>query len=218
MANATVVYYLDVLSSWCLVAEEALQRVRDEFGSQVEVEWRIAALRDPLGYTPEQLAYYYRRTLSISGMKLNPVWLQSVNDGSRYANLAAEAARKLGDTDDCVRLALARAAMISGKHVAQREVAVDIAAEAGRLDRKKLETAMDDPETAAKIRATSAEFAELKVEMRPTFVLQSAIRDKTVLSGCWRYETLAACVKALIDDHAAFASFVTANPPPPGAT
>jgi predicted DsbA family dithiol-disulfide isomerase len=216
MAKVKVIYYLDVLSSWCLIAEDAVERIRKEFGDKVEVDWRIAALRIPLNYTPEQLAWYYRRTESVSGVRLNPVWLESTADGTGYANLAAEAARGLGCVDDRVRLALARGAMMDGRHGARRDVNVDIAAAAGSLDRAKLDREMDDPKTAARIRATSDEFAKLGVEVRPTFVLENGIGDRFVLSGCWRYDVLSKAVGGLVDDEVGYVNFTSSSPPPAG--
>jgi len=211
-----LIYYLDVLSSWCLIAEEALARIRGEFGGGLAYEWHIAALRHPLNYSPAQLTWYYSRTASVTGRQLNPVWLQSTADGSRWANLAAEASRRLGCTDDRVRLALARETMEQGKRGSQRDVAIDIAAAAGGLDREALARAVDDPATTERIRKSSAEFEAYHVDVRPTFVLRSAIGDTNVLSGCWRYEPLAAAVRALMDDQHGYERFVAAHPGPAG--
>jgi predicted DsbA family dithiol-disulfide isomerase len=211
MRNVTLTYYLDTLSSWCLVAEEALEKVRKEFGDRIDYEWRIAALRDVLNYSPEQLAWYYRRTYTISGMRLNQAWLQSTADGPRWTNLATEAARGLGVTDDRVRLALARGAMLDGKHMGQREIAAEAAAHAAGVDRAAMDRAMDDPQTAARIRASSEEFAKFNVSMRPTFVIRNAISDVTVLSGCWRYEPLAAALRAQLADQERYDKFMAEN-------
>jgi predicted DsbA family dithiol-disulfide isomerase len=217
MARVKLVYYVDVLSSWCLVADGALDEVRKSFGPQVDIEWRIGALRDPFGYTPEQLAWYYKRTAAITGTRLNPVWLKGPADGSGWANLAAEAARSLGRVDDSVRLAIARGCMLDGKRACEREIAAAIACEAGKLDRAALDRAMDDPATAARINTSTEAFNALGVSVRPTFVLTSGIGDSTVLSGCWRAETLVACIRALLDDETGYERFNAADPPPPGA-
>jgi len=217
MRRVRLVYYLDVLSSWCLVAEGALDKVRREFGDRLEYEWRIAALRDSFDYTPEQMAFYYRRTHAISGVLLNPVWLESTADGSKWANLAAEAARGLGCTDDRVRLALATGAMLEEKHMSRRDVVVETAAKAGGLDPAVLEKAMDDPAAAERIRASSAEFAKYNVDVRPTFVVRSAISDTSVLSGCWRYELLAQAIRTALDDQDTFDGFMAENRAPAGA-
>src|SRR5215472_8764398 len=172
MAQVRAIYYLDVLSSWCLIAEDALDRVRRDFGSKLAVEWRIAALRHPLGYTHEQLAWYYRRTDAVTGVRLNPAWLLGPEDGSHIPNLAAEAARALGCEDDRVRRALARETMLNGRRSCERDVAID------------------DPATEARIRDSVKAFEALHVGLRPTFALSNGIGDDTILSGCWRADTL----------------------------
>lgn len=211
-----IVYYLDVLSSWCLIAEEALGRLRADMGDALAYEWKIAALRDPLGYTPDQLAWYYRRTEAVTGVRLDPVWFRSPADGTWVANLAAEAARTLGCSDDRVRLAIARGVMLDGKQGGRREVVAEIAAAAGGIDRTALERAMDDPATEATIRSSSEDFANLHVDVRPTFVLSNDIGDTSVLSGCWRYDLLAEALRALRDDAAVYHRFTSEQPPPPG--
>jgi predicted DsbA family dithiol-disulfide isomerase len=216
MAKVKIVYYLDVLSSWCLIADDAVERIRREFGAEVEVDWRIASLRDPFGYSKEQLAWYYRRTEAVTGVRLDPVWLDGRSDGSHFANLAAEAARMLGCKDDRVRLAIARGAMLDGKPCARRDVVVEVAAEAGSIDRSALERQMDDPITAMTIRKSTEAFDALHVEVRPTFVLSNGIGDSSVLSGCWRHGILSGCVRALLDDDGGYEKFVAAHPPPAG--
>jgi len=216
MRAVKLTVFIDVLSSWCLVAQDALARARTHFGDRLEYEWRIAALNDAFNYSPEQMAFYYRRTHSISGVRLNAAWLQSTADGSKWANLAAEAARGLGCDDDRVRLALSTGAMIDGKHMAQRDVVVETAAAAGSLDRAALERAMDDPRTAERIRASTASFRTFGVDMRPTFVVRNPLADAYVLSGCWRYEPLAQAIQSAIDDQDKFDAFMAANQPPAG--
>ena len=216
MAKVTLTYYLDVLSSWCLIAEDALAKVRADFEGQIDYAWCIAALRHPLHYTPEQLTFYYRRTHSVTGVMLNPVWLESPADGTWLADVAAEAARGLGCTDDTVRLALARGAMVDGKHMSQRDVVVETAARAGGLDPRALSQAMDDPRTAERIAGSSAEFAKLNVNVRPTFVVSNAIGDISVLSGCWRHDLLASAIKAHVEDQRIYDKFMADNRAPAG--
>ncbi len=211
-----LIYYVDVLSSWCLIAEDALARVQAEFGDDIRYQWRIAALRDALGYTPEQLQWYYSRTRSVTGVQLNASWLRSTADGSKWPDLAAEAARGLGCEDDRVRLALSRAAMIDGRRVCDRPEAVEVAAAASGLNAAAIDAAMSEPATAARIEAAKAEFVRIGATMRPTFVVRNAIGDCSMLSGCWRYEPLAAVLRAHIDDQRGYESFMSQTVVPAG--
>ncbi|TAM77723.1 disulfide bond formation protein DsbA [bacterium] len=215
-----ITYYLDVLSSWCLIAEDAVARIRGEHGARIDITWRIAILSGggPMGNSRALEAWYYRRTEAATGFSFDPAWLEGPQTATLEANLAAEAARALGCGDDRVRLALARAAMREGKRVGEHDVAVEIAAAAGNLDVKALAEKMRDPAVIARIYESTADFTALGahgVDQRPTFVMRSAIGDTAILSGVYRYEPLAAIVAAMLRDEDAYAAFAAANPPAP---
>jgi predicted DsbA family dithiol-disulfide isomerase len=216
MAAVKMIYYMDVLSSWCTFVDGPLAKVRTRFGADLEFEWRIAALRDgkPLGYSPEVLGWYYKRSQSLSGTLLNVAWIESENDATWWPNVAAEAARSLGHADDTVRLALAKAGMVDGQHVQHRDVAEHVAATAAGLDPSALRSAMDDPEVTNRIHATTAEFRALPCNVVPTFVISNAIGDVNLLSGTFRYGPLAACVEQMLADATSYAAFGKAHPPP----
>ena len=216
MAAVKMIYYLDVLSSWCAFAEKPLAKLRSHFGSDLDYEWRIAALRDggPLGYTNEDLAWYYARSNSMSGVMLNNAWLESTADSTWWPNVAAEAARSLGSADDTVRLALSNAGMIEGKHVHHRDVSERVAAAVSGLDPSRLHAAMDDQGVTERIKATTAEFRALPCTVVPTFLISNQIGDVNLLSGAFRYDHIAPCVEQLLADAKAYAKFNAANPPP----
>jgi len=214
-----ITHYIDVLSSWCLLAEDGLARIRAEHGAALEYEWRIAWIRDggQVTYSHDQLAWYYARTKAVSGVGLVP-WFEGPANTTSTANLAAEAARALGVTDDRVRLALSRAGMLEGRPLGRREVVVEIAARAGALEPRALDEKMNDPAIERILRENAATFAGLAphgLDQRPAFVFENAIGDRAIFSGVWRYEPLAACASAMIADEAAYAKFAaTAEPYP----
>ncbi|TAM92736.1 disulfide bond formation protein DsbA [bacterium] len=215
-----ITYYLDVLSSWCLIADDAVARIRSEHGARIDFAWRIAILSGggPMGNTRALEAWYYRRTEAATGISFDPAWLEDPQTATLAANLAAEAARALGCDDDRVRLALARAAMRDGRPVGEHDVAVEVAAAAGNLDSKALAEKMRDPAVIARIYESTADFKALGahgVDQRPTFVIRSAIGDTAILSGVYRYEPLAAVVTAMLNDEDAYATFAANNPPAP---
>lgn len=218
MAAVKIIYYTDVLSSWCMFAEEPLAKLRSRFGSDLDYEWRIAALRDgkPFGYTQKVLGWYYKRSESLSGVLLNVNWLESESDGSWWPNLAAEAARSLGHTDDKVRLALSTAGMIEGQHVQHRNDAERVAAAAAGLKQAEMSKAMDDPAVVNRLRATTAEFRALPCTVLPTFLISNDIDDVNLLSGTFRYDHIAACVGGMLADAKAYADYGRVNPPPVG--
>ncbi|HEV2037069.1 MAG TPA: DsbA family protein, partial [Candidatus Eremiobacteraceae bacterium] len=184
-----LVYYLDVLSSWCHYCEPSLQRVVKKYGPQLSYSWRIALITEnmPGGNTLEQIEWYYKRSGSISGTHLNPQWRQGSHT-TLDANLAAEAARELGFTDDRVRLALARAAMVEGMPIYHKTVAADVVAAVTGAERERILALMDDATIKERVKHSSSEFASFHIDQRPAFVLHSSIGDTAIFSGIWAFE------------------------------
>lgn len=214
MQTVEIVYYLDILSSWCFVADGNLARLREKHGSRLAVDWRLAPSHDglPFGYTREQMAGFYARTKLVTGVQLNPDWIEPNHEvTSAHLCLAAEAARSLGFIGDEVRIGLARAAMVDGKPVSRREVALELTAELSGLDPAALDRAMRSPAQAARIDTTSGEFKKLGATVRPTFVMTNSIADRVVLSGIWAFEPLDALVTELLHDADSYASAAGAS-------
>jgi len=214
-----VIYYLDVASSWCFLAEPAWAALKERYTHRVDFEWKIA-LMDAAGLptSQEQLAWFYRRsgTIMRSPFMLRTEWLQPGAAEYPVRNCVAEAARELGVTDDRVRLALAIAVLRDGKPADQWEVAAEIGAEAGGLDKAKLLERARSPAVEKRVRASTAEFHALNVTQRPAFVIDSEIGDRAVFSGFARFSPLAAAVDAMLEDIAAYESHAAhfGAPPP----
>jgi predicted DsbA family dithiol-disulfide isomerase len=214
-----VTYYLEVISSWCHWVEPAWTELKQRYAGRVQFEWKIALMAAE-GYpvSVNQCEWFYRRSGSIvrSPYQLNTGWFEPEIKQYLVPNYLAQAAKDLGATDDRVRLALAQAALREGKKVGRWEVALRIAAEAGGLDPTKLFSVAQSAETAAAAQATTAEFHDLQVNQRPTFVIENSIGDRSVFSGIVRVEPLAAAVDALLSDEAAYASWKAHFGNPPG--
>lgn len=214
-----ITYYLDVVSSWCFLAEPAWAALKERYAGRVDFDWKIA-LMDAMGLptSREQLAWFYRRsgTIMRSPFMLNTEWLQPGAPEYLVRNFVAEAAREMGATDDRVRLALATAVLRDGKRADQWEIAAEIGAQAGALDKMKLLELARSPEIEAKVRASTTEFHALKVTQRPTFVIDSEIGDCALFSGFAKLPPLAAALDAMLDDNAAYESYAAhfGAPPP----
>ncbi len=205
-----ITYYLEVISSWCHWAEPAWAELKRRYAARVEFGWKIAQM--PAAAYPvsrSQCEWFYRRSGSImrSPYMLNPDWFEPDIHEYLVPNLVAEAARDLGATDDRVRLALSHAAVREGQKVGRWEVAVAVAAKAGKLNKAKLRARAKSPAIANRLKETTAEFHALKVTQRPTFLIENAIGDRAVFSGIMRVEPLAAAVDALLADQAAYESW-----------
>ena len=208
--SLTVTLYVEVISSWCFHTEAAWDEVRLRFAGNATFDWRIA-LMEPAAYpaTRAQADWFYRRSGTIVGAQwiLNSGWLDSrAPDGFVVPNLVAEAARSLGAGDDHVRRAIADAALRLGQGVGNLDVAVAIAAEASGLNRDALRTASLDPQTRATLDASTRDFHAMGATQRPTWVVESEIGDRAMLSGTWRAAPVIAVVEATLADLRAYRS------------
>ncbi len=217
--SVSVTYYLDVMSSWCLLAEPAWAGLKARYAGRVDFHWKIA-LMNPGDFpaSREQCDWFYRRsgTLMREPRMFDSGWLEPARHGDyRAPNHLAEAARDLGVTDDAVRLALARAALYEGRKIGGLAVATAVAAKAGGLDAKKLCVRAESPAVRARIAASTAEFHARQVSQRPAFIVRDAIGDQAVFSGLVVAAPLEATLDAMLADCAAYASHAAHHGPPP---
>ena len=206
----TVTQYLEVVSSWCHWAEPAWAELKRRYAGRVEFGWRIAQMPEAAyPVSKQQCEWFYRRSGSImcSPYRLNADWFEVEHRQMLAPNLVAEAAKDFGVTDDRVRLALQRAAVLDGKKVGRWEVAATVAAKAGRLNKAKLLASAKSKAVADRVKKTSAEFDALQVNQRPTFLIENSIGDRAVFSGVVRIEPLAAAVESLLADESAYVSW-----------
>jgi predicted DsbA family dithiol-disulfide isomerase len=215
-----VTYYLEVISSWCYWAEPMWAELKRRYAGRAEFGWKIAQMpAESYPQSKAQCEWFYRRSGSImrSPFMLNADWFDADIKEYLVPNYVAEAARDFGVTDDRVRLAIAHAAVREGKKIGRWEVATTVAAKAAALEETKLRARAQSPEVAARTQATTAEFHALKVNQRPTFLIENTIGDRAVFSGLVRLEPLAAAIDAMAADEAAYASWKAHfGDPPPG--
>ena len=217
--NIKVTYYLDVVSSWCYWAEPAWAELKRRYAqAPVQFDWQIAMLgADAMPASTQQEDWFYRRSGTIVGspFMLNSDWMEAGLAEYLAPNCVAEAAKGFGVTDDRARLALMEAAMRKGQKVANWKVSVAVVAKAAKLNEKKLLAKARSKEIEKRVRASTAAFFALQVTQRPTFVLDSNIGDRAVLSGCWRLDPLIAAIESMLADAAAYESHNAhfGNPP-----
>ncbi len=216
----TVTDYLDVVSSWCFWSEPTWGELKRRYEGRVAFQWKIA-LMDPTGLptSREQEQWFYRRSgmMMRSPFMLNTAWYDPSLPEWLPPNCVAEAAKDFEITDDRVRLALAYAALREGKKVGEWEVAAQIGADAGKIDRKKLLQQAKSPAIETRVRASTAEFHALQVTQRPTFVIETEIGDRAVFSGIVRLEPLVATLDSVLDDAAAYATHAAHFGAPPAS-
>ena len=200
MAAVQIIYYLDVLSSWCYVADLALEKIEKKYGDSLHVDWRIALVfgDGPMPYGREKCAWYYARTKRISGVQLNPNWLDAPEATTLHANVAAEAVRALGATGSDVRRAIARAAMIDGKPMGRRDPVIDEAARTSGFTATDIDREMRERSIFERIDMTGREFSKLALPQRPSFVMRNTSGDLAVLSGLYTFEALDCAIHEML--------------------
>jgi predicted DsbA family dithiol-disulfide isomerase len=214
----TVTYYLDVISSWCFWAEPTWTELKKRYGGRVEFQWKIALLdQKGLPVSRAQEEWFYRRSGMIvrSPFMLRSDWYEPIQPEYLAPNCVAEAAKDLGVGDDRVRLALANAGLREGKKFGEWEIAAEIGARAGDLDKTKLIERAQSPVIETRVRADTADFHALKVTQRPTFVFDTEIGDRAVFSGFVKLEPFVETLDAMIGDAAAYAAHAAHFGAPP---
>jgi predicted DsbA family dithiol-disulfide isomerase len=218
--NIKVIYYLDVVSSWCYWAEPAWTELKRRYAkAPVKFEWQIALLdAGSMSKSREQAEWFYRRSGIMVGspFRLHSGWLDPVQPEFLAANCVAEAAKDFGVGDDRVRLALMEGAMREGQKVADWNVSAVIAAKTAELDAAMLHNKAQSAEIEKRVRASTAAFHTLQVTQRPTFVLDSNIGDRAVFSGFWRLDPLNAAIESMLADATAYQTWLEhcGEPPP----
>lgn len=214
-----ITYYLELVSSWCHWAEPAWTELKTRYAGRAEFHWKIALMDGSgLPVSREQCDWFYRRSGGVvrSSYMLHSGWFDPSLKEYLAPNLVAEAAKDLGICDDRARLAITHAALREGRRVGDWNEAVAAAAAATGLDAAQLLARAQSPEIAARTRATTAEFQAMQATQRPTFVIESAIGDRVMLSGLVNAAPLIAVIESMLSDVAAYASHRAhhGNPPP----
>lgn len=153
-----LVLYHDVFCSWCYVADQRLDVLRQELGSQVTWALRGYPLR-PDDRLPDKkqrqvLARHFRRVAKeAEGRGVVPeLWTgRDPPSSSRPPLIALEAALLQGEEAQRELLTMMRkAAFIDGINVARRDVQLELAARAG-LDVPSFLEELDDPASARSV-------------------------------------------------------------------
>lgn len=182
----------DYVCPFCYLELSSLDRLKEEFGDEVTIDWRAFELRpDPVP------------TLDPDGEYLHRVWGQSVypmaesrgmalrlppvQPRSRKAFEAAEFAREAGRFAD-MHEALFRAFFQAGRDLADTGTLVEIGSSIG-LDREELRQALDDGRFTGKVLADERQAEEIGIRGVPAIVMS---KDELafLLTGALPYEEL----------------------------
>lgn len=214
----TLTYYTELISSWCFWAEPAWAQLKEAYADSVKFQWKLALMdQSGLPVSRAQCEWFYRRsgTLVRSPEMLNSGWYEPELKEYLAPNLVAEAGKDFGISDDRIRLALVRAALVDGKRVGQWPVAVQIGAEAAGIDFQALLERAQSEAVLLRARASTAEFHAMKATQRPTFLIESSIGDRVMLSGLATAEPIAVAIDAMLVDVKGYRSFAAHFGGPP---
>lgn len=206
-----LIFYYDVCSQWSYFGDLTLDRLRERYRSDLDVEWRIAMVKDgeAIGYTADSLGWMYRRSESITGIAVTSKWIRG-NDRTLDANLVVAAAQQLGRD---VRRAVAEATLLRGEPLGSHAGAVAAVSQMIGATPEQLEATMQAVEPA--LRESTREFRRLPVTVVPTFLIRNEIGDTALLSGLCEFETLDQVVAEMLRAERGYASFEAANEPVP---
>lgn len=204
-------FYYDVCSQWSYFGDLTLDRLREKYGAELDVDWRIAMVKDgeTIGYTQEALGWMYRRSESITGIAVTSRWIQG-NDRTLYANLAVAAAQHLGHD---VRRQVAEGILLRGEPMGSQTGAVGAVSRLTGVSPGQLEAAMAAVEPD--VRKSTREFRALPVTVVPAFLIRNEIEDTALLSGLCEFETLDQVVAEMLRAQREYAAFGAANAPVP---
>ena len=205
-----VIYYLDIVSSWCFYSESTWAELKRRYQGVATFDWKVSLIpEDGMPKTREEEEWYYRRsgTMVARNPMLQSGWWEAGIAEYLAPNAVAEAARVLGATGDEVRLALARAALEEGRKVGRWEIAAEIAAPVAGVDPEELVAVARSEPVMERIRTSTDEFFSLQVTQRPTFMVTDEIDDRAVFSGLIQIEPLVTTIDQMITDCRAYRSW-----------
>ena len=198
------------------MGDEVLVAINKRYGSRIPIVRKIALINGggPMAAGLEQEKWYYDRCDFVTGRRFNHHWIEKSGQATWVPNAVIQAAEMLGH-GEAVREILKTEGLMEGKPILRLEVALELAARASGVSQSELEGAVNDEKTANEIKASTAEFALLPANQRPTYLLRSNIEDTVLLSGIYRPEPVFAAIESMISDEDAYERFRDSYPPMP---
>jgi predicted DsbA family dithiol-disulfide isomerase len=186
----------DYVCPFCYLDEPTLDRIQEEFGSQVTIEHHAYELRpypvptlDPKGdYLHNSWTKVVYPMARMRGMTLR---LPPIQPRSRRAAEAAEFARSKGLFRE-MHLALFRAFFEDGLDLNDIDILVDVGAKVG-LDRQELRAALETGQFTERVLADEALAHRLGINVMPTMLIGRAdepLEKAVKVTGAQNYPAL----------------------------
>ena len=200
-ARVRITVWSDYVCPFCYLEEPVLERIREEFGAQVETDWRAFELRpEPVPTLPPDGDYLHRvwnasvyPMAERRGMTLR---LPPVQPRSRRALEAAEFAREHGRFD-AMHHALFRAFFEDGRDLGDTAVLLEVGASVG-LDTEALRRALEEGRYTAWVVEDERLARELGISGVPCMLIGAPgapLEEAEVVSGAQPAELVRAAVE-----------------------
>jgi predicted DsbA family dithiol-disulfide isomerase len=200
-SRVRITVWSDYVCPFCYLEEPVLERIREEYGDRVEIDWRAFELRPEPVPTLDPDGEYLHTTWNASvypmaerrGMTLR---LPPVQPRSRRALEAAEFAREEGRFGAMHR-ALFRAFFEDGRDLDDLEVLLDVGGSVG-LDQEELRAALEEGRYTDKVLADERQAQETGISGVPALLVgphEALLGEAEVVSGAQPYELVRAAVE-----------------------
>lgn len=190
--HVRVSVWSDYVCPFCYLERPVLDRIREEFGDRVQIDWRAFELRpDPVPTLDPDGAYLHRvwnqSVYPMAAKRGMTLRLPPVQPRSRLAHEATEFARQAGRLDDMNR-ALFEAFFVEGRDLADPAVLVEVGESVG-LDRDGLRQALESRRHSGEVLKDQQLARDIGISGVPGLVI--SVGDQGyLLSGAQPYETV----------------------------
>jgi predicted DsbA family dithiol-disulfide isomerase len=199
-----ITVWSDYVCPFCYLEEPVLQRVQEEYGDSVQVDWRAFELRpEPVPALDPDGAYLHniwgRAVYPMAEQRGMTLRLPPVQPRSRRALEAAEFARDNGRFAE-MHDALFRAFFEEGRDLNDTEVLLDIGASVG-LDPQALRAALEQGTYTDKVVGDQKLAHELGITAVPTLLVgrvDEPFEAAEAVSGAQPYEFVRAAVEQVL--------------------
>ncbi len=205
MQPLMLVYFTDPWCAWCWASEPHILRLREEYGKQLKIIYRMGGLLEDIskfygsGKIPyADIANHFRAVSRHSGMPIDEeTTLKDPPQSTWPSNIAFKAAELQSEAlAERLLRRMREAAFIEGRNIAKKEVLEELANEAG-LDLAKYKEVMDSGKAEIAFREDLRESEDRKIKGFPTLIFKNSEGQEISLVGYRKYEEYESAIDRL---------------------
>ena len=195
--------FIEVLSHWCLAAMPAA-RVLADLTPNFEIVYAPSKDGGPVGYTNEQMRWFYRRGAMAYGRELRADWCEGPQTGTWFANAVGYVGAQATGEPIRVAHAVMSAALEQGLRLGRADECFAFMGRYLGQPASEISRRVNDPSVKQALDEGNRRMAALGLDEKPSFVIESDIGDRVVLKGLWQKELVAAAGLAVLHDERAY--------------